>query len=119
MTQLTLHVTECRVYPYHGEDERLKAFASITLNDAFVVNVKVIQGNGGLFVAMPSLPRKDGLFHDLAHPITRELREHIEDVVLGTYHRELGQHGETRRSTEVMHRVRAQHQQSQSYAVGV
>ncbi|MBM3306939.1 MAG: septation regulator SpoVG [Candidatus Eisenbacteria bacterium] len=71
-------------------EERLKAFVSITFDDAFVVRgLKVIEGNAGLFVAMPSRRRKDGEFRDIAHPINNETRQMIEDAVFSEYRRQL------------------------------
>jgi stage V sporulation protein G len=71
-------------------EERLKAFVSITFDNAFVVRgLKVIEGNTGLFVAMPSRRRKDGEFRDIAHPINNETRQMIEDAVLSEYERQL------------------------------
>jgi stage V sporulation protein G len=85
-----LEITDCRVRPCSKEDEKLKAFATITLNNCFVVtDLKVIQGNKGLFVAMPSRRRKDGKFRDIAHPLNRETRAVIEKRVLELYHREM------------------------------
>ena len=85
-----LEITDCRVRPCSKEDEKLKAFATITLNHCFVVtDLKVILGNKGLFVAMPSRRRKDGKFRDIAHPLNRETRAMIETRVLELYHREL------------------------------
>jgi len=85
-----VEITDCRVRPYTKEDEKLKAFATITLNNCFVVtDLKVIQGNKGLFVAMPSRRRKDGKFRDIAHPLNRETRAMIENRVLELYHCEL------------------------------
>lgn len=82
----TIQVTECRVYPSPVEDERLKAFATITLNGCFVVNdCKMINGNSGLFVAMPARRRNNGEFHKVAHPINQELRDRIEQAVLDAY----------------------------------
>lgn len=82
----SMHVTGCRVYLNQTEDDRLKAFASIILNNEFAIcDLKIIRGNTGLFVAMPSRRRRDGTFHDVAHPIVQGLREHIETVVLGEY----------------------------------
>ena len=81
-----LEVTSCRVYLNKEEDEHLKGFASIILNDVFAVcDLKIIRGNKGLFVAMPSRRRRDGTFHDVAHPICQTLRDHIEKVVLVEY----------------------------------
>jgi len=89
-----LEITDCRVRPCSKEDEKLKAFATITLNSCFVVtDLKVIQGNKGLFVAMPSRRRKDGKFRDIAHPLNKETRAMIEERVLELYHRELDRLG--------------------------
>lgn len=86
----SMRVTGCRVFLNQTEDDRLKAFASIILNNEFAIcDLKIIRGNGGVFVAMPSRRRKDGTFHDVAHPIVQGLREHIEEVVLGEYHVQL------------------------------
>jgi len=80
-----LRITEVRVSL--REDAKLKAFASITLEDCFVIRgLKVIEGNNGrMFVAMPSRKRPDGRHQDLAHPITKEMRQHIEDIIITQY----------------------------------
>jgi stage V sporulation protein G len=71
-------------------DEKLKAFVSITLNDSFVVRgLKIIKGNSGLFVAMPSRKRPDGQHQDLAHPINDITRKYLTDKVMVEYDREL------------------------------
>jgi stage V sporulation protein G len=71
-------------------DDRLKAFASVTFDGCFVVHgLKVIEGNNGLFVAMPSRRRSDGSYQDIAHPINNEMRSKIEAKVLGLYREEL------------------------------
>jgi len=81
-----MDVTEVRVFPV--EEERLKAYATITLDHCFLVrDLKIIHGNKGLFVAMPSKKRKDGTYQDTAHPLNRETRRLIEDAVLGEYER--------------------------------
>ncbi|SOC44733.1 septation regulator SpoVG [Ureibacillus acetophenoni] len=68
-------------------DGRMRAIASITLDDAFVVHdIRVIDGNSGLFVAMPSKRTPDGEFRDIAHPINSETRNMIQEVVLAAYH---------------------------------
>jgi len=86
----SLKVTGCRVFLNQTEDERLKGFASIILNNEFAIcDLKIIRGNKGLFVAMPSRRRRDGTFHDVAHPIVHTLREHIESVALSEYHQQL------------------------------
>jgi len=88
-----LVITDVRVRPYEKEDERLKAFATITFNNCFVVcDLKVINGPKGLFVAMPSRKRKDGTFRDVAHPLNQQCRDQIEQRVLAVY-RDLEQKG--------------------------
>lgn len=83
-----MEVTEVRVFPVN--EEKLKAYATITLDDCFVVrDLKVINGNNGLFVAMPSKRRKDGTFRDTAHPLNNETRQKIESKVLHQYEVEL------------------------------
>ncbi len=83
-----MDITEVRVFPVN--EERLKAYATITFDDCFIIrDLKIIDGNNGLFVAMPSKKRKDGTFRDTAHPLNNETRERIEDVVLREYEKEL------------------------------
>jgi len=67
-------------------DGRMKAIVSVTLDDMFVIHdVKVVEGNNGLFVAMPSRKMPDGDFRDIAHPINSSARELIESAVLKAY----------------------------------
>ena len=83
-----MEITEVRVFPV--SEERLKAYVTITLDNCFVVrDLKVINGNTGLFVAMPAKRRKDGTFKDIAHPLNSETRERMEKVILAEYDREL------------------------------
>ncbi len=81
-----MKVTEVRITP--REDGRLKAFANITFDDCFVVRgLKVIDGDAGLFVSMPSRRRVDGTFQDVAHPIDNEMRTNIEAAVLQAFNK--------------------------------
>ena len=83
-----MDVTEVRVFPV--EEEKLKAYVTITFDNCFVVrDLKVIDGNKGLFVAMPSKKRKDGTYRDMAHPLNNETRHMIESRVLEEYRREV------------------------------
>jgi stage V sporulation protein G len=83
-----MEITEVRVFPVN--EERLKAYVTITLDACFVVrDLKVINGNTGLFVAMPAKRRKDGTFKDIAHPLNSETRERMEKIILAEYEREL------------------------------
>ena len=67
----------------------MKAIASITFDNEFVVHdIRVIDGNSGMFVAMPSKRTPDGEFRDIAHPITSSTRQKIQDAVLQEYLRE-------------------------------
>lgn len=82
-----MEITEVRVFPVN--EDKLKAYATITFDDCFVVrDLKVIHGNSGLFVAMPSKKRKDGSFKDVAHPLNNEFRSKIEQKVLDAYEAE-------------------------------
>ena len=83
-----MEITEVRVFPV--SEEKLRAYVTVTLDHCFVVrDLKVIQGAGGLFVAMPAKRRKDGTFKDIAHPLNTETRERMERVILSEYDREL------------------------------
>ena len=83
-----MEITEVRVFPV--SEERLKAYVTITLDACFVVrDLKVINGNTGLFVAMPAKRRKDGTFKDIAHPLNSETRERMEKTILAEYEREI------------------------------
>ena len=101
-----MEITEVKVTL--RDEEKLKAFASITFDNAFVVRgLKVIAGVKGYFVSMPSRKRKDGSHQDIAHPINNEMRKKIEDAILDEYEKakaagpvaaappsEEGEHGE-------------------------
>ncbi|MBL7672032.1 MAG: septation regulator SpoVG [Bdellovibrionaceae bacterium] len=89
-----MKITEVKIFPVN--EERLKAYVSITIEGAFVVrDLKIIKGIGGLFVAMPSKKRKDGQFSDIAHPLNQETRNMIEDLVFAAYEKELRSMGQT------------------------
>ena len=67
-------------------DGRMKALVSITLDEAFVIHdLRVIERNSGLFVAMPSKRTPDGEFRDIAHPINSDMRQEIQDAVMKVY----------------------------------
>lgn len=67
-------------------DGRMKALVSITLDESFVIHdLRVIEGNSGLFVAMPSKRTPDGEFRDIAHPINSDMRQEIQDAVMKVY----------------------------------
>ena len=79
-----MEITQVKVFPV--EEERLKAYVSIVLDDCFLVSdLKVIQGPNGVFVSMPSKRKKNGEFKDVAHPLNRETRERMERRILSEY----------------------------------
>lgn len=79
-----MKITEVRVTL--RDEDKLKAFANVTFDDAFVIRgLKVISGAKGYFVSMPSRRRPDGSHQDIAHPINSEMRQIIEERVLSEY----------------------------------
>lgn len=79
-----MEVTAVRVFPVH--EEKLKAFVSVIFDDCFVVSdIKIINGNNGLFISMPSKKRKNGTFRDIAHPLNSETRKMLEEKILARY----------------------------------
>lgn len=81
-------VTDVRLRKIASEG-RMRAVASVTFDDQFVVHdIRVIEGQNGLFVAMPSRRTPEGEYRDIAHPITAEAREAIQNAVLKAYNEE-------------------------------
>jgi len=82
-----MQITEIRISL--RTDNKLKAFASITLDNCFVIRgLKIIEGAKGVFVAMPSRKRPDGTFQDIAHPINNETRDWMEGQIILAYKKE-------------------------------
>jgi stage V sporulation protein G len=81
-----MEITDVKVFPV--DEDKLRAYVTITLDHCFVVrDLKVINGNTGLFVAMPAKKRKDGTYKDIAHPLNSEMRDRMEKAVLAEYQR--------------------------------
>lgn len=132
-----MEITEIRVFQKEGQDKKLKAYATVTFDDCFVVrNIKVIQGSNGLFIAMPSRkmkrvchkchfknevgskfcnhcgetikPEHQGTepvdakteHRDIAHPITQQFREYLQNKILQAYDEEIVAEGSSDRLTE-------------------
>ena len=77
-----MNITDVRIRKI-SDDGKMRAVASITLDDEFVVHdIKIIDGQNGLFIAMPSKKMSDGAFRDVAHPICSEVRNHIKEQIL-------------------------------------
>jgi len=78
-------ITEVRIYKSKGNGS-VKAYASVSFDNEFVVKgLKVVEGEKGLWVSMPSRRMKDGSFQDVFHPVSREARDKIVDAVLKAY----------------------------------
>lgn len=89
-----MKITEVKVFPVN--EERLKAYVTITLDNCFVVrDLKIISGTNGLFVAMPSKKRKDGQFKDIAHPLDPGTRDEMEKAIFEEYESQIKSMGET------------------------
>ena len=83
-----MEITEVRIYKTNEENPIVKAFATITIDNCFLVkNLRVIQGKERLFVAMPSRRKPNGEHEDEAHPINQETRDMIESKVLEEYNK--------------------------------
>ena len=81
-----MKITEVKIYPARERGTRLKAYATIVFDNSFIIrDLKVIEGEKGLFVSMPSRRRKDGSFRDIAHPLNAEMRTHIEEHIVSEY----------------------------------
>ena len=79
-----MEVTGIKIYPV--SEKKVKAYASIVFDESFIVrDLKIIDGDGKLFVAMPSKKMKDGSYRDTAHPLNSETREMIESRVLQAF----------------------------------
>lgn len=80
-----MQITDVRIRKV-SKDGKMKAVVSITLDDEFVVHdIKVIEGEKGLFIAMPSRKAGDGEYKDIAHPINSDTRDRIQKVILEKY----------------------------------
>ena len=81
-----MHITDVRIRKVTKEDGKMRAFVSITIDDEFVVHdIKVIEGEKGLFIAMPSRKTTEGEYKDIAHPINSETRARLQQIILEKY----------------------------------
>lgn len=80
-----MRVTDVRVRLISSES-RLRGIVTITFEDSFVVHdIRVIEGENGIFVAMPSKKMPNGVFRDIAHPINSDMRNHVEEKIIEAY----------------------------------
>ena len=90
-----MKITDVRIRKIAVEG-KMKAIVSITLDDEFVVHdIKVIEGEKGLFIAMPSRKTTTGEYKDIAHPINSQTREQIQEIILDEYLRALTEEDQT------------------------
>lgn len=91
-----LNITDIRITKVEG-DEKLRGFAALVLDECFLVgDLRVIEGEEGYFVAMPSKRKRDGTYKDIAYPLGNEAREFIEKKVLLAYEAATGNHALSR-----------------------
>ncbi len=82
-----MKITDVRLKKVDGHN-RLKAIASVTIDDCFVIHeLRIIEGDNGLFIAMPSRKLPEGEFKDIAHPINAETREQLEKAIIAEYNK--------------------------------
>lgn len=82
-----MDITDIRIRKVSA-DGKLKAYVTVTFDDSFVVhNVKIIEGENGVFIAMPSRKTKNGEYKDVAHPINTAFRMRLQDRILEEYNR--------------------------------
>ena len=81
-----MEITNVRVRVVEKENSKMRGFASVTIDNQFVVHdIKVIEGEKGLFIAMPSRKSSDGEYRDIAHPINSTTRDIIQKLILSKY----------------------------------
>lgn len=86
-----MQITDIRIRSVEKEG-KMKAVVSITIDDEFVVHdIKVIEGEKGMFIAMPSRKASDGEYRDIAHPINTATRERLQNMILDKYNETLGE----------------------------
>lgn len=86
---MIMTISDVRVRIVKKDDSKLKAVASVTFDDCFVIHdIKVIEGNEGYFIAMPSRKTNDGEYKDIAHPIKTETREALINAILQAFEAE-------------------------------
>ena len=97
-----MKITDVRVRKV-AKEGKMKAVVSITIDDEFVVHdIKVIEGEKGLFIAMPSRKASDGKYRDIAHPISSEKKKKIQGIILQQYEIAAAQEEETGESEDIL-----------------
>jgi len=95
-----MEITDVRIFL--REDGMMKAFAAVTFDASFVVhNIRVLEGQKGIFISMPAKKKKDGKYLDVAHPITTEMRHRLDNAVIEKYKQALAKKAGEARSAPV------------------
>lgn len=85
-----MEITSVRVFKNERDNSKLKGYATVTLDDCFMIhNIKIIEGNDKLLVAMPSRKVTEDRYEDIVHPLNAETRKLFEDKVLAEYNNSL------------------------------
>ena len=85
-----MEITNVRVRVVEKENSKMRGFASVTIDNQFVVHdIRILEGDNGLFLAMPSKQTAPGEYRDIAHPINPEARQLFTDAILEEYQKEL------------------------------
>jgi len=81
-----MELTSVRVHKIEKEGSRIKGIASVVIDDSFVIHdIKIIEGDNGLFIAMPSRKNASGENVDIAHPINSDVRKQFSDAIFAEY----------------------------------
>ena len=87
-----MKITSVTVKKIEKENSRMKGIASVLLDDCFAVHdIRIIEGDNGLFIAMPSRQTSTGGYRDIAHPINQNARERIQSMILAEYEKALAE----------------------------
>jgi stage V sporulation protein G len=90
-----MEITNVRVRVVEKENSKMRGFASVTIDNQFVVHdIRILEGDNGLFLAMPSKQVAPGEYRDIAHPINPDARKIFTDAILAEYEAELNKVGE-------------------------
>ena len=85
-----MEITNVRVRVVEKENSKMRGFASVTIDNQFAVHdIRILEGDNGLFLAMPSKQTAPGEYRDIAHPINQEARQIFTDAILAEYEKEL------------------------------
>jgi len=85
-----MKITSVNVHVKEAENNKMKGIASVLIDDCFAIHdIRIISGENGLFIAMPSRKTATGGYRDIAHPISSECRKMFEDAILEEYNKEI------------------------------